>query len=255
MGLDQFKINGIIPARMATSRFPGKPLINLLGLPMIEHVWKRSKLCNQLDEVYIATCDLEIKNTAEDFGAKVIMTDSSHEMCMDRVVEAAEKIMSDVIVVIQGDEPLITPELLTIAINGLISNKRYNALTLAQKISNPSEIHDANRVKMIWNKAKEVLYISREPIPSSKKTTNKIDYYKMVCVYALNYNFLMKYNSSDDSKIEDIESIDMLRIIDNGYSLGVEVVNSNIMNIDIPADVEIVNELLKKDKLFKQYEK
>ena len=113
---DQPKITGIIPARMASSRFPGKPLIDLSGFPMIEHVWIRSKLCKQIDEVYIATCDLEIKNKAEEFGAKVIMTDSSHEMCMDRVVEAASNIKSDIIIVIQGDEPLITPGLLKTAL-------------------------------------------------------------------------------------------------------------------------------------------
>jgi 3-deoxy-manno-octulosonate cytidylyltransferase (CMP-KDO synthetase) len=252
---DQPKITGIIPARMASSRFPGKPLIDLMGFTMIEHVWLRSKLCEQIDEVYIATCDTEIKNKAENFGAKVIMTDSSHEMCMDRVVEAASNVKSDIIIVIQGDEPLITPGLLTTAIDTLIENKTYIAATLAQKISDLTEIDDPNRVKMVWNKKKEVLYISREPIPSSKKTNKKIDYYKMVCIYVMYYDFLMKYNTLDNSNIENIESIDMLRIVDNGYSLGVEVVDSNIMNIDIPEDVELVNELLKKDKLFKQYEK
>ena len=252
---DQPKITGIIPARMASSRFPGKPLIDLMGFTMIEHVWLRSKLCEQIDEVYIATCDTEIKNKAEKFGAKVIMTDSSHEMCMDRVVEAAGNIKSDIIIVIQGDEPLITPELLTTAINTLLGNNTYVAVTLAQKITALDEIDNPNRVKMVWNKKKEILYISREPIPSSKKTDKIIDYYKMVCVYAIHYDFLMRYNTLENSNIENIESIDMLRIIDNGYSLGVEVVESNIMNIDIPDDVQLVNDLLKNDKLYKQYEK
>jgi len=240
---------------MASSRFPGKPLVDLLGFSMIEHVWKRSKLCNQIDEVYIATCDTEIKNKAENFGAKVIMTDSCHEMCMDRVVEAAQNLISDIVVIIQGDEPLITPELLSTAINSLINNKSFVASTLAQKIIEPSEINDPNRVKMVWNKNKEVLYISREAIPSSKKANKKIDYYKMVCVYAMNYDFLMKYNSLDLSNLENVESIDMLRIVENGYSLGLEVVDANIMNIDIPGDVESVINLLKKDKIFKRYEK
>jgi len=249
------KIVGIIPARMASSRLPGKPLIDLLGFTMIEHVWRRSKLCEKINEIYIATCDMEIKKKAEDFGAKVIMTDSSHEMCMDRVVEAASKIKFDVVIVIQGDEPLINPSLLSTAIDTLLQNNRYTATTLAQKITDPKEINDPNRVKMVWNKNKEVLYISREAIPSSKKYQNKIDYFKMVCVYVMYYDFLMKFNKLKCSNIENIESIDMLRIVDNGYSLGVKVVEANIMNIDVLSDVPIVKKILKKDKIFKKYAK
>ena len=253
--MNSTKVIGIIPARMASSRYPGKPLVDLLGFTMIEHVWRRSKLCDQFDEVYIATCDVEIRNEAENFGAEVIMTDSCHTMCMDRVVEAAQSLISDIVVIIQGDEPLITPALLSTAIDSLVNNQLFVASTLAQKILDESEIKDPNRVKMVWNKNKEVLYISREPIPSSQKTNKKIDYYKMVCVYAMHYDFLMKYNSLDCSNLEIIESIDMLRIVENGYSLGVEIVEANIMNIDIPDDVNLVINLLKKDQIFKRYEK
>tara|TARA_Y100000741_G_C18072485_1_gene485186 strand:+ start:73 stop:591 length:519 start_codon:yes stop_codon:yes gene_type:complete len=163
------KVNAFIPARMQSSRFPGKPLIKLLGKSMIEHVWERTKLCPEIDEVFIATCDEEIKDEAEKFGAQVIMTSKDHEMCMTRIVEAAKKKPSDIIVTIQGDEPLIESNMISKTIKQLIENKELFATTLAQKIENETEINDPNRVKIIWNKNNEVIYISREAIPSKKK--------------------------------------------------------------------------------------
>ena len=240
------KVNAFIPARMQSSRFPGKPLINLLGKSMIEHVWERTKLCPEIDEVFIATCDDEIKYEAEKFGAQVIMTSKDHEMCMTRIVEAAKKKPSDIIVTIQGDEPLIESNMISKTIKQLIENKELFATTLAQKIENETEINDPNRVKIIWNKNNEVIYISREAIPSKKKANKLVEYYKMVCVYTMKYDSLIIYDSLKESMLEKIESIDMLRIIENNKKLGIDIIDGTVENIDVPEDVSKVTKLLKE---------
>ena len=238
---------------MASSRFPGKPLLDLLGMTMIEHVWRRSKMCDEVDEVYIATCDTEILEAAKSFGAKAIMTDSGHTMCMDRVAEAAQNIPSDIVVTVQGDEPLVRPEMLSATIRALKNDSALPAATLAQQITEDEEIDDPNRVKMVWNRNNDVLYISRETIPSVKKSSRPVKHYKMVCIYAMKYDFLMKYGSLPHSNLEEIESIDMLRIVENGYRLGVELIEGEVANIDVPDDQNLVVEMLRRDDLSKFY--
>ncbi len=229
---------------MKSSRFPGKPLIKLNGKSMIEHVWTRTKLCKELNEVFIATCDEEIKEESNKFGAKVIMTSKNHEMCMSRIAEAASKEPSDITVTVQGDEPLIKPEMISQTISNLKKNEKLFATTLAQKIIKQSEITDPNRVKIIWDNNNEVIYISRESIPSAQKTKNHIDYYKMVCVYTMSHESLKNYEKFGESKLEMLESIDMLRIIENNKRLGINIIDGEVENIDVPEDVPKVLKLL-----------
>jgi 3-deoxy-manno-octulosonate cytidylyltransferase (CMP-KDO synthetase) len=247
------KINAFIPVRMSSSRFPGKPLTKLLNLTMLEHVWRRTKM-SAVDETYVALCDKETIDICKKIGAKYIVTSKKHEMCMDRIAEAANKKKSDIIVTVQGDEPLIKPEMINLTIKNII-NKKDNLFctTLAQKISSKSEINNTNRVKIIWNKKKEVIYISREAIPSVSKFKNKIDYYKMVCVYTMTRKNLNKFQKFGISRNEKIESIDMLRILDNGLKLGIDTIDGEVENIDVKSDIPKVIKILKKDQLIKQY--
>jgi 3-deoxy-manno-octulosonate cytidylyltransferase (CMP-KDO synthetase) len=247
------KINAFIPVRMSSSRFPGKPLTKLLNLTMLEHVWRRTKM-SAVDETYVALCDKETIDICKKIGAKYIVTSKKHEMCMDRIAEAANKKKSDIIVTVQGDEPLIKPEMINLTIKNIIKKKdNLFCTTLAQKISSKSEINNTNRVKIIWNKKKEVIYISREAIPSVAKFKNKIDYYKMVCVYTMTRKNLNKFQKFGISRNEKIESIDMLRILDNGLKLGIDTINGEVENIDVKSDIPKVIKILKKDQLIKQY--
>ena len=134
-------------------------------------------------------------------------------------------------------------------INQLKSNDNLFATTLAQKITTLSEINDSNRVKIIWNKNKEVIYISREAIPSNKKYNKIIEYYKMVCVYTMKYESLMLYDKLEESRLENIESIDMLRIIENDKKLGIDIIDTVVENIDVPDDIPKVLKLLKLLKI------
>ncbi len=247
------KINAFIPVRMSSSRFPGKPLTKLLDITMLEHVWRRTKM-SDVDETFIALCDKETLDICKKIGAKYIVTSKKHQMCMDRIAEASNKKKSDIIVTVQGDEPLIRPEMINLTIKQLLKNKKeLFCTTLAQKIFSASEIKNPNRVKIIWNNKKEVIYISREAIPSSAKYKNKIDFHKMVCVYTMTRKNLKKFQKYGISKNEKIESIDMLRILDNGKKLGIDIIKGEVENIDVKADIPKVIKLLKKDNLLKKY--
>mgnify|MGYP001160088016 FL=1 len=247
------KINAFIPVRMSSSRFPGKPLTKLMNITMLEHVWRRTKL-SDVDETYIALCDKETIDVCKKIGAKYIVTSKKHEMCMDRIAEASSKKKSEIIVTVQGDEPLIKPEMINLTIKNILKkNNDLFCATLAQKITSKSEIKNPNRVKLVWNNKKEVIYISREAIPSSAKFKNKIDYYKMVCVYTMTRKNLNLFQKFKISRNEKIESIDMLRILDNGKKLGIDVIKGEVENIDVKSDIPKVIKILKKDLLVKEY--
>lgn len=243
----------IIPARMGSSRYPGKPLISILGIPMIIHVWIRSKLSTKTDEVYIATCDNQIKKACLEYGAKYIMTSKKHNMCMDRVVEACKKINAKNIITVQGDEPLIQPQDINNVINKINKINSDETVNLIQKIKINKEIDDPNRVKVVLNKKKEIIYISRETIPSRKKRKNFKSYYKLGNVYGMKKSFLKTYSKLKFSNLEKIESIDMNRIIDYGFKLISILSKSNLVSIDVPKDKKTVVKLMKKDKIYQKY--
>lgn len=246
------KVNAFIPVRMSSSRFPGKPLTKLMGISMLEHVWQRTKL-SDVDETYVALCDKETIDVCKKIGAKYIITSKKHEMCMDRIAEAADKKKSEIIVTVQGDEPLISPKMINLTIKNILKKKELFCTTLAQKIYSKNEINNSNRVKIIWNKNKEVIYISRETIPSVAKFKGKVDFYKMVCVYTMERKKLNTFQKFGISRNEKIESIDMLRILDNDKRLGIDIIDGQVENIDVKSDIPKVIKILKKDLLVKKY--
>jgi 3-deoxy-manno-octulosonate cytidylyltransferase (CMP-KDO synthetase) len=240
----------IIPARMGSSRFKGKPLVKILNFPMIIHVWKRCNLIKNCD-VYIATCDVEIKEICENYGAKVIMTSKKHKMCMDRVAEASKKVKSENIITVQGDEPLVRPNMILQVIKKM---KYHDAVTLMQKVKLDNERADKNRVKVVYNKLNDLLYISRETIPTEKVLNKKKDLYKLVNIFGFKKKFLKNYNKLK-SDLELRESVDLLRVIDNGYKIKIFKTNGFITSVDVPNDLKIVKKFLKIDKIYKKISK
>ena len=168
-------IIGIVPARMASSRFPGKPLAKIRGIPMIGHVYHRSKMSDILSEVYIATCDEEIVDYANSIGAPVVMTSASHERASDRAAEAMQKIemdtgkKTDIVVMIQGDEPMIFPSMIDDAIRPMQNDPEICVVNLMSRLDTQEEHEDPNEVKVVVDQQDFALYFSREPIPSRKK--------------------------------------------------------------------------------------
>lgn len=248
------KTVAIIPARMGSSRFPGKPLVDILAKPMIEHVWRRTSMCSILDEVWVATPDKEIFDVVEKFGGKAIMTRADHVMAMDRLAEANETIKADLVVNVQGDEPLIYPDMIEAIIRPIQDDDSYACGTLIQKITDLSEIEDRNRVKVVRNLKGDALFYSRETIPSKAKTKEPIDYYKMVCVYPIRRESLRDFTNWGMSPLEAIESIDLLRFLEHGGKVKVVETSVETFNVDNEEDLIRVREIMKNDPLFKKYQ-
>src|SRR4030042_3445678 len=193
-------IIGIIPARMASSRFPGKPMADINGIPMIGHVYLRSKMNKTIDEVYVATCDHQIKDYIELIGGKAIMTASTHERASDRTAEAMLKIEKatnkkmDIVVMIHGDEPMIYPEMIDNAVMSMIKDETILVVNLMAPLKTREEHEDPNEVKVVVDKNNFALYFSREPIPSRKKGAKDVSMLKQVCIIPFKRDFLMKFN-------------------------------------------------------------
>lgn len=252
------KTIAIIPARMGSSRFPGKPMAPLIGMPMIGHVYLRTKLTKNLDEVYVATCDNEILKYIESIGGNAVMTKETHERCTDRVSEALLKIEAkqncqyDVVVLVQGDEPLVTPNMISKAVTAF-ENCDAGVLNLMKKIELEEDQIDPNEVKVVINRKNEALYFSRESIPSKKKTKTIIDVYKQVCIMPFTRNFLFQFSELEPTPLENIESIDMLRVLEHGLKVKMEEIEEPIYSVDTPDDLKWAESVMAKDSFTKHY--
>ena len=249
------KIIGIIPARMASTRFPGKPLCKICGITMIEHVYKRSRMSRCLEEVYVATCDTEIVKEVERFGGKAVMTSASHKTCSDRVAEACRIIKSDadIIVNIQGDEPLVHPDMIEESVLPFSKDPELVCSNLIAQIKDDEDFRNPNTIKVVKDQNDFALYFSREPIPSGKKFSGRYERYKQVCVIPFKRTFLLKYVAWKPTPLETVESIDMMRILENGYKVKLAKTAFDTMAVDNELDRQKVEELMASDQLFKKY--
>lgn len=250
---DKKKIVAIIPARMASSRFPGKPLAKILGLEMIEHVRRRAQLCEAVTSVFVATCDDEIKETVERYGGMAIMTSREHQRCTDRVAEAASAVDADIVVNVQGDEPMITPEMITLLVEPLIIEVGCQVCNLVSQIDGIEEFLNPNVVKTVCDSRGNVLYFSREPIPSGKKTNKPFKPLKQSGAIAFTKDFLMTFCQLPRTSLESIESIDMLRALENGYNIKTVITDEKLYAVDTVEDLRKVESLMRYDKLSLSY--
>lgn len=257
--MNKQKIIGIIPARMASTRFPGKPLAKICGMPMIGHVWHRVRLSETLDQVYVATCDKEIQEYIESIGGKVVMTKDTHERCGDRVaeallkIEAAESRKVDIVVLIQGDEPLVQPDMIDEAIQPMLDDPTITITNLMGDIDDQTEWHDPNTVKVVVDRNNFALYFSREPIPSCKKWHGAIPMKKQICIIPHRRDFLLAFNAMEPTPLEQIESIDMMRILEHGGKIRMVLTNHLVQSVDVLSDLQSAENILSKETLFMQY--
>lgn len=244
---------------MGSSRFPGKPMANILGMPMIGHVYKRVKMSKTLSEVYVATCDKEIYDYIESIGGKAVMTSDCHERCSDRCAEAMLKIEKetsekcDIMVMVQGDEPLTFPEMIDEAVTPMLEDKSIQITNLVADINSLSSFEDPNEVKVVMDKNNNALYFSREPIPSRKKGVLEVPMKKQVCVIPFTRDFLLEYNEMEPTPLEIIESVDMMRILENGMSVKMIDTSYETKAVDTQEDLDKVVEIMKQDELFECY--
>jgi 3-deoxy-manno-octulosonate cytidylyltransferase (CMP-KDO synthetase) len=248
------KIVCILPARMGSSRFPGKPLAKICGRPMIEHAYWRSRKCQALNEVYVATCDEEIVAATESFGGLAVMTSSSHERASDRVAEVAEKVDADIFVMVQGDEPMIVPEMIDLALQPLFDDPQVVCSNLAAPIRSQDEFEDRNTIKVVMDNDGNALYFSREPIPTRQQMAfGRFPAYKQVCVIPFRRDFLLTYSRLEPTPLERAESIDMLRALEHGYRVRLVKTEHVTQAVDTAADLARVEELMRHDPLTETY--
>ena len=248
---------GIIPARMDSTRFPGKPLAKILGKPMIYHVYFRSKMAKSLDVVFIATCDKEIEDFCNRNNMNVVMTKDTHQRASDRAAEAMLKIEKkigniDIVVMIQGDEPMLFPEMVDLSVEAIVKDKNINVVNLMASLDKDGH-DDPNEIKVVVDKNNFALYFSREPIPSRKRGIGNLPMLKQVCIIPFRRDFLVKFNNLPPTPLEEAESIDMLRVLEHGYKVKMVYSPYITYSVDTKDDLLRVEALMQKDQLVGQY--
>tara|TARA_B100000315_G_scaffold89795_1_gene82554 strand:- start:111 stop:764 length:654 start_codon:yes stop_codon:yes gene_type:complete len=212
-----------------------------------------------LDEVYVATCDDEIMNYIDSIGGKAIMTKNTHERASDRVAEATLKIedaigeKTDIIVLIQGDEPMIVPEMINDAVNPLIEDSTIGVSNLMADIKSIDEFEDPNEVKVVVNENNFALYFSREPIPSRKKYDNQVPMFKQVCVIPFSRDYLLRFTTLEPTSLEIIESVDMNRFLEHGLKIKMVRTKYETYSVDTRKDLKKVKRLMKYDNIYSKY--
>jgi 3-deoxy-manno-octulosonate cytidylyltransferase (CMP-KDO synthetase) len=241
------KILGVIPARLASSRFPGKVLAQIASKPMLQHVYERASQARYLTTIIIATDDDRVFEVARNFGARVRMTRSDHLSGTDRVAEVASAENCDIVVNIQGDEPLIDPDAIDAAILPMAHDSEIQMATLKKKIVDPREIADPNVVKVITDLAGDAIYFSRLPIPYQRDAAPPrpgprppAPYYKHIGIYLYQRDFLLGYSALPVGPLEQAERLEQLRALENGLKIRVVETDYESIGVDTPEDLERV---------------
>jgi len=239
---------GVIPARYSSTRFAGKMLADLMGKPMLQHVWERAKQCRMLDDLIIA-CDNEIiLKVATEFGAHAVMTSKEHTCGTDRISEVVNPLDVKVIINIQGDEPLVHPMMIDNLARALIEDKSINMATLMKKIDNLADIADPHVVKVVVDKDNFALYFSRAAIPflAANSGISQGVYYKHIGLYGYTKDFLFTYKNLPVSTLEKTEKLEQLRVLQEGFKIKVIETDFETIGVDTAEDLERVKEELQK---------
>ncbi len=252
-------IISIIPARMGSSRFPGKPLAKINGIPMVGHVYFRTRMCPELSQTYVATCDREIYDYVKSIGGKAVMTADTHERCTDRTAEAMLKIEAetgnrvDIVVMVQGDEPMVQPKMISDSIKPMLDDSSVELVNLMSGLKTREEHDDPNEVKVVVDRENNALYFSREPIPSWKKSATDVPMYKQVCIIPFKRDFLIRFNEMEPTPLEIVESVDMLRVLEHGFRVKMAHSEFESYSVDTKEELEIVEKLMIDDPLINKY--
>ena len=237
------RILGVIPARYASSRFPGKALARLHSHTLLEHVFRRASAARTLTELVIATDDARIFDEARRFGAPVRMTSGSHASGTDRVAEVAAAHDADLVVNIQGDEPLLDPAAIDAAVEAMADQASVPMATLKKRIEDPREAGDSNVVKVVTDLAGNALYFSRSPIPLARDGGENICF-KHIGLYVYRREFLLRYSTLPVGPLERAEKLEQLRALENGFVIRVAETGYDSMGVDTPEDLERAAALL-----------
>ena len=243
------KVVGMIPARLQSSRLPEKALIDIAGLPMVIHTCKRTQLAKSLNEVYLVTDSEVIKQAGEFYGIEVIMTDAHHQTGSDRLAEACQYVDCDIVVNIQGDEPLVNPDHIDAIVASLLED---SSLQIAVGVTPYKKKNRASDIKAVLDLDGNIMYCSRTDLPSDARTPLK-ELLKMVFIVPFRKNFLLQYTSWAPTPLEQIEYNEYLRVLEHGVKIRAVKVDGAKISVDTPEDLKEVRQLMEKDELRFKY--
>lgn len=250
----------LVPARMGSSRFPGKPMEPIADVPMIGHVYLRTAMAESLTDCWVATCDEVIKDYIESIGGKAVMTADTHERCSDRCAEAMLKIEAetgqkiDVVVMVQGDEPLVTPQMIDAASKALLDNPDCGVACLMGEITTVENFEDPNEIKVVVDHQDRAVFMSREPIPTRSRGATTGPWLKQVCIIPYTRDYLLEFNDTTPTSLEIAESIDLNRCIQNGHPVQMAFSPDQAISVDTPEDLAMAEEAIKGDALLSRYQ-
>ncbi|NTW99213.1 MAG: 3-deoxy-manno-octulosonate cytidylyltransferase [Geobacteraceae bacterium] len=252
------KAIGIIPARLASTRFPDKPMALINGMPMIGHCYHRTRLASGLSAVYVATCDEEIANYVRSIGGIALMTATSHTRATTRTAEAMSLIeertgeRADIVVMVQGDEPLILPETISETLEHF-SDPAVDIVNIMSRLRTYEQFVDKNNVKVVVNQNNDALYFSREPIPSPWRGVEDLPMYMQTGIIAFRRDVLLRFNQIPETRLEQIESVDMNRVLETNGRIRMVLTESITIGVDTPQDFADAGDLMKADFTMSQY--
>lgn len=252
------KAIGIIPARLGATRYPNKPMAPIHGMPMVGHCYHRTRLAPGLAAAYVATCDKEIAEYVRSIGGSAIMTATSHTRATTRTAEAMERLEAvngervDVVVMVQGDEPLILPETIAETLDHF-SDPTVEIVNIMSRLRTYEQFVDKNNVKVVVNQNNDALYFSREPIPSPWHGVEGVPMYMQTGIIAFRRDVLLRFNRMAETRLEQIESVDMNRVLETGGRIRMVLTESITIGVDTPQELKDAEELMKNDPTLSKY--
>jgi len=246
------KVIGVIPARWGATRFEGKVLANLMGKPVIQHVWENAKKARTLDDLVVACDDERILKVVEEFGGKALYTSPDQPSGTDRLAEVVNPMEVDIAVNIQGDEPLVKPIMIDNLVIALENEKTAQMATVIKKVEDDSELTNSNVVKVVVDRNGYALYFSRYAIPYNRTGSGEPDkrpvYFKHIGLYAFTKDFLFTFRNLPKSSLENAEKLEQLRVLEYGYKIKTVETKLDTVGVDTPEDLKRVEDALLKER-------
>lgn len=233
---------------MASSRYPGKPLVPISGLPMVEHVRRRALLARGIDHVVVATCDDEIRAAVESAGGRATMTSNAHIRCTDRVEEAMQNLPGDIVAIVQGDEPLLIPEAIGQVMRPLLEDATLECTNLLSPLASQDDIENPNIVKAVCNRSGDLMLLTRAAVPHFRVAV-EVPVYRQTGVMAFRTTFLHAYSAMPETPLERAESVDMLRVLEHGIRIAGVIAQYVTLGVDHESDVPLVERALREDPM------
>ena len=248
----------VIPARLGSWRFPEKPLTPIMGMPMIEHVYRRSCLVSNVDKVVLAICEEKLEEACHKLQMEYVMTDSEQPTAIDRVGEAARSLgytgHDDIVINVQGDEPAVPPPVIEFVSELLIKYPDVGCANPVERITDKTELDNPHRIKAVVSNNERLIYLTRQSIPSSEfDIDNEATFYRQTCVMSFRGDFLQKFSLMPQTNLELVEGIDMLRLIQNDYPIACSIIDDATYPVDVLDDIKTIENVFQNDKWIPKY--